>query len=261
MRMPYPMTVAGYCRVLALSTLFIAPGFSRADGLADLKAALARQQGQTPIKAMLEFKTWSRHGEGKDLDESNGLASIAVEDNARGMQVLYSRDVLARMETEARAKERDQKTRTPTLNALRELNSSELRGMTSAAYALSLALEKLAFKSERAETWNGKAARLLSFDASLDKQDEKDKKYVKKFEGTMEIWIAADGTPLASRSRTNISGRALVVISFEVINNEDHVFSLVGDRLVTLRKETYNSGSGAGEKGEGRIIKTLQLQP
>ncbi|HTD03382.1 hypothetical protein [Undibacterium sp.] len=241
--------------------LFIATGIAHADGLGDLKAALARQQGQTPIKGSLELKTWSRRGDGKDLDESNGLASITIEDNLRGMQVQYSRDVLARMETEERAREKDPKTKTPTLSALKELNTGELRGMTNAAYALSMALDKLNFKNERPEVWNGKSARVLSFDASLDRQSEKDKKYVKKFEGTAEIWIAADGTPLASRSHQNISGRAFVVISFEAVNHEEQVFSLVGDRLIVLRKEVYNSGSGAGEKGESRVTKTLQLQP
>lgn len=245
--------------LLAAGLFITAQGLAHADGLADLKAALGRLQGQAPIKATVEFKTWSKHGEGKDLDESSGLASIAIEDNSRGMQILYSRDVLSRMEAEERAKEKDQKAKTPTLTALRELNSSELRGMTNASNALSLSLEKLVFKGERAENWNGKPARVLSFEASLDKQADKDKKYVKKFEGTTEIWIAADGTPLASRSRLNMSGRALLVISFDMVNNEDHVFSQVGDRLVTLRKESYNSGSGAGEKGEGRITKTLQL--
>ncbi|MES2069404.1 MAG: hypothetical protein V4488_03585 [Pseudomonadota bacterium] len=252
--------MAGYRSVLAAGIFFVAAGLAHADGLADLKAALARQQGQTPIKASLEFKTWSRHGEGKELDENNGLGSITVEESARGMQVQYSREVLSRMEAEEQAKEKDAKAKTPTLSALRELNSAELRGMTRAAIALSLVLEKLNFKSERAEAWNGKPARVLSFDASLDKQNEKDKKYVKKFEGSMEIWIAADGTPLASRAHQNISGRALVVISFEAANHEEQVFSLVGERLITVRKETYNSGSGAGEKGESRVIKTLQLQ-
>ncbi|MFZ6645346.1 hypothetical protein ACO0LO_06505 [Undibacterium sp. TJN25] len=251
---------AGASRMLVTCAFLVLPGLVYADGLSDLKAALVRQQGQAPLKASIELKTWSRHGEGKDLDETNGLASIGIEDNARGMQVLYSRDVLNRMEAEEKAGEKDQKAKTPVLTALRELNSSELRGMTNAAGALLLSLEKLNFKSERAETWNGKPARLLNFDASLEKQRDKDKKYVKKLEGTTEIWIAADGTPLASRSRLAISGRALIVISFEMLNNEDHVYSLVGDRLIVLRKEMYNKGSGAGEKGETRIIKTLQLQ-
>ncbi|WP_230413618.1 hypothetical protein [Undibacterium umbellatum] len=38
---------------------------AQADGLADLKAALARLPGQTPLKAIVEAKTWSRQGEGK----------------------------------------------------------------------------------------------------------------------------------------------------------------------------------------------------
>jgi hypothetical protein len=38
------------------------------------------------------------------------------------------------------------------------------------------------------------------------------------------------------------------------------VYATVGDRLVALKKESKNSGSGMGEKGEGKVTKTLQLQ-
>ncbi|WP_394779487.1 hypothetical protein [Undibacterium sp.] len=256
----FTQSITGASRLLAIGALLALPGFAYADGLSDLKTALARYQAQTPLKASLELKTWSKHGEGKELDETNGLASVTVEENVRGSQVSYSRDVLNRMEAEAKAGAKDEKAKTPTITALKELSISELRGMSNAAGALLLSLEKLNFKSERAETWNGKPARVLTFEASLENQQARDKKYVRKLEGTTEIWIAADGTPLADRSRLNISGRALLVISFEMVNNEDHVYSLVGDRLVVLRKEIYTKGSGAGEKGEGRIIKTLQLQ-
>ena len=51
---------------LVLGGLFSAAcGTARADGLADLNAALARLQGQTPLKAQVESKTWRREGEGK----------------------------------------------------------------------------------------------------------------------------------------------------------------------------------------------------
>jgi hypothetical protein len=83
---------------------------------------------------------------------------------------------------------------------------------------------------------------------------------VKKFEGSLDIWIAADGTPLASRAIQNISGRAFVVVSFEQRNESESVYNQVGDRLLTVRKETKNSSSGMGEKGESKVVKTLLIQ-
>ncbi|MFZ6743373.1 hypothetical protein ACO0LC_09120 [Undibacterium sp. JH2W] len=233
----------------------------QADGLADLKAALARLPGQTPVKALVDAKTWSRQGEGKELEEQNGQASISLEDSPRGLQLLYSKDLLMRLETEERAKEKDPKAKTPTIAAIKEVNSSELRPMVSAVGNLSRALEKAIFKSEKTDaSYNSKPARLLSFEIPVEKLSEKERKYVKKFEGSLEIWISADGTPMASRFHQTISGRAFVVISFESKYEEELVYGLSGDRLVITKKESKNSGSGAGEKGEMRIVKTLQVQ-
>ncbi len=233
---------------------------AQADGLADLKGALARLQGHAPLKAMLEAKTWSRQGEGKELEENQGQASIVVEDGPGGLQVLYGKDMLARLETEEFAKEKDHKAKTPTLSALKEFNTGELRPMISAAGSLSRAMEKAVYKSEKTESYKGKPARLLNFDLPIDRLTEKERKYLKKFESSLDIWIAADGTPLASRTRQNLTGRAFVVINFESKNEDESTYSLVGDRLLTVRKESKKSGSGAGEKGESKTTKTLQLQ-
>lgn len=249
-----------FAKALVFLPIWVAVAPACADGLGDLKSALARLQGQSPLKAQVDAKTWNRQGDGKESDETQGSASVMVEEGARGLSVIYSKDMLTRLEAEERQKERDAKAKTPTLSALSEVNSSSLRPMLSAAGSLSRSLEKAVFKAEKPDTYNGKPARHLSFDLTLDKLSEKDRKYVKKFEGALDVWIADDGTPVASRSSQTLSGRAYVVVSFEFKNEEDLVYGVVGDRLVTLKKESRNSGSGMGEKGEGRAVKTLQVQ-
>lgn len=242
------------------SLLSIVATTAHADGLSELKAALGRLHGQVPIKAVVEVKTWSRSGDGKDLEESNGLANVSIEDSTRGLQVLYSKELLSKLEAEEHNKEKDSKAKTPTLSALNEVNSSALRPMISAASTLARSLEKAVFKSEKMDNYNGKPARLLNFELSIDKLSQKERKYMKKFDGSIDVWIAADGTPLASRSSQAVSGRAFVLISFEMKNEEEWVYALVGDRLIATRKESKNSGSGMGEKGEGKTVKTLQVQ-
>ncbi|OYT91359.1 MAG: hypothetical protein CFE43_13845 [Burkholderiales bacterium PBB3] len=232
---------------------------AHADGVSDLKSALARLQGQSPLKAQVDAKTWNRQGDSKETDETQGAASVTVEEGARGLSVLYSKDMLAKLEAEERNKERDAKAKTPTLSALSEVNSSSLRPMLSAASVLSRSVEKAVFKSEKPEAYNGRPARVLRFDMPIDKLTEKERKYMKNYEGVLDIWIAEDGTPLASRSSVAIAARAFLVVSFDAKNDEDWVYTVVGDRLVALRKETRTSGSGMGEKGEGKTIKTLQV--
>lgn len=253
--------VFGFGLAVSLAVALAAvSGAAHADGLSDLKTALGRLQGQTPLKAVVEAKTWNRQGEGKELEETHGAASVSVEESARGLHVLYSKEMLAKLEAEERLKEKDSKAKTPTLSALNEVNSSALRPMISAAGSLTRSMEKATYKSERPDNFNGKPARLISFELSIDKLSEKDRKYMKKFDGHLDIWIAADGTPLASRQTQAISGRAFVVISFEMKNEEEWIYSTLGDRLIALKKESKNSGSGMGEKGEGKVTKTLQIQ-
>ena len=253
------LQVCPWAKMALLVSVLALGAQAHADGVTDLKSALARLQGQSPLKAQVDAKTWNRQGDSKESDETQGAASVTVEEGVRGLSVLYSKDMLVKLEAEERNKERDAKAKTPTLSALSEVNSSSLRPMLSAASSLSRSLDKAIFRAEKPDTYNGKPVRHLSFDLTLDKISEKDRKYVKKFEGSLDVWVAEDGTPVASRSSQTVSGRAYVVVSFEFKNEEDHVYSVVGDRLVATKKETRTSGSGMGEKGEGRAVKTLQV--
>ncbi len=245
---------------LAVAVFVLFSTGARADGVADLKAALARLQGQTPLKAVLEISRRSRHGEGKEMDETISKATVTLEDGARGLQVLYGKDLLARVEAEENAKEKDAKAKTPTLSAMSDIGAGELRPLILAAGTLARRMEKAVFKGEEVQAYAGKPARLLSFDFPLESIPEKDRKYIKKYEGSLDIWIAADGTPLANHSKDKVSGRAYVVISFESKNDEQSVYSVVGQRLITVHKEAKSSGSGAGEKGESHVTKTLTPQ-
>jgi hypothetical protein len=233
---------------------------SPATGLADLKAALTRLQGQTPLKAVLEIHHKSRQGEGRDLEEENGKVSVTVKDGTRGLEVLYGKDLLQCAEAEENAREKDARAKTPTLAAIGDISIGELRPMMSAAGHLLRKMEKAVFRSEKVQDYNGKPVRLLSFEILVESIPEKDRKYIKKFEGSLDIWISADGTPLASQTKKNASGRAFVVVSFESKNEDRSVYDVTGERLITIRQERKSSSSGGGEKGESEIIKTLTVQ-
>ena len=247
--------------VSAVAGLFcLMAGVAQADGLADLKGALSRLQAQAPVKGVVELKAWRKTGDGKEAEESNGQASIVVEDSPRGLQVLYGKDVLSKVESEERARAKDPNLKAPTIYAMSELDTSALRPMVSAAAGLARQVEEATFKGEKADAYAGKPARVLSFEMPIEKLSERNRKYVKKFESVLDIWIAADGTPLASRHNLNVSGRAFVVVSFEQKSDDECVYSQVGDRLVTVRKTSKNSSSGAGEKQESKVTRTLQVQ-
>lgn len=233
----------------------------RADGLNELKEALTRYPATNAIKAQVDAKTWKRDRDGKNDEEKSGQATLYLEDNAQGLRVQYSKDALNRYSVEEKAREKNTKANTPTLSALAALNLGELRQLTNAAPSLMQQLERSTFKDERIDTYNGKQARLLSFDYGIGALSEKDRKYLKKYDGSLEVWIAADGTPLASRTHQTLSGRAYVVVSFDMKNDEELVYHPIGDRLTVARKESNSSGNGMGEHGESKTTRSLRMVP
>ncbi|MES2325364.1 MAG: hypothetical protein V4633_24180 [Pseudomonadota bacterium] len=247
-------------RAILILALLAAALPARADGLADLKAALVRGAVHTPCKAQLDTRTARKTGEGKDAEEEQGSASVMVDDGVRGMSLVYGKDILARIELEQRAKVKDPNSKTPTLMALAELGPDDVLLLVSSAQAMQRTLDKAAFKGERADTYQGKPVRVLSFEIPMSTLGARDLKYTKKFEAMLDVWVAPDGTPLASRMRQSRSGRAFVVVTFDAAFDDQRVYGLVGERLVTLRRELAVKASGAGEREDTRIVTTLSPQ-
>lgn len=240
---------------LAIAALFAFGPAAHADALSDLKAALLRLQGQTPIKGQVSVKSENRQNEGQD-DARNelGAAQVAFDDGPQGLRLTYPQPVLAKALQEDTAKDANPKASTPTATGLSGLAYQDVRQMTRAADGLLRTLNRATFKSERAEAWQGQAARVVSFDVPLRQPD----KYVKKFSNLLEVWVAADGTPLAARQTQTVSGRAMMVITFEMKSTEETHYSVVGERLVAVRRSSQSSGEGAGEKGKQN--RQLQLE-
>ena len=234
---------------------------AQADGLADLRAALGRLQGQAPLKASAQARDWRRNGEGKEAKETQGQVTIVLEDGPRGLQPLYSHELLARVDAESRAAITDKSAPKPLSQALGQLDFAELRALSSAAHVLQRAIDEARFTGETAEAWSGKPARKLQFEGRVDRLPESDRKYVRDYKLVLSVWIGADGTPLASLRHFDVSGRAFVVVTFEQHSDQQRSYAVVGDRLVTTSDEEKGSAKGAGETQEYRIERSLQVLP
>jgi hypothetical protein len=246
--------------MIALCSAALLCNLAHANGPSDLKAALGRLRGQTPMKASVEVTTWRRTGEGKSAEESAGHASVGVDDNPQGLKIEYDRDFLARLEAEAEAVARNPNAKSSATNAARELNFSDLLPMVSASPSLAHNVERAVFSGEKIDSYKGKPARLLSYTPPITTLKERERKYIKDFDTTLSIWIDADGTPLASRLRQLASGRAFVVVRFESSYEEQQVYEVHGDRLCITRLESKSTSSGAGEKDENSVVKTLRAR-
>jgi hypothetical protein len=257
-----PMTLNTPAVRLAIALLLGAHAAgARADGLSDLRAALARLQGQGTLKAVVQARDWRHTGEGRDARETQGQASIGLEDGPRGLQPLYSRELLARAQAEAQAAIKDKSAAKPLSQALSQLGFDQLLALSSAAPQLQREIEDAQFKGEAPDTWAGKPARKLSFEGSIDRVSENNRKYVRDFKLQLDVWIAADGTPLASRRHYDVSGRAFVVVTFEQHSDQQRSYAVAGDRLVATSDEEKGSSKGAGESQDYRIERSLQVLP
>jgi hypothetical protein len=247
-------------RTFLLSVAALLAGTSlsaRADGLGDLRAALQRASGQAPVKAAIDLRTWQRLGDGPDADQ--GQIALTVEDGANGLHLSYPRATVARIESEQRARARNPDAKTPTLAALRGFDTLDILPMVSTGSWLTRMIDRAVFRGERSDTHAGKPARLLTFEVPLSALNKRERKYAPRLDSVFEVWTAADGTPLASRTTQTLFGRAFVVIGFEARLEDESLFGMVGDRLLTLRKVTRNSTAGAGEKDERKTTQTLQV--
>lgn len=245
----------------AAAVLALAGAGARADGLADLRGALARLPATTPLKAAIDAHDWRRSGEGRDVEEHQAGIAVGLEDGPRGLQPSYPRELLARLEAEARSAVKDKKAATPVEQTLGQLGIGELRSLACAAPALAREMDDATFKSESADTLDGKPARRLVFESGVESLPQRAREYAKEFKSVLTIWIAADGTPLASNRRIDLSGSAFVVIKFEQHSSQDRSYAVAGDRLVALRDDEKGTIKGAGENQSYRTERHLQVQP
>ncbi|MCU0932806.1 MAG: hypothetical protein MUE43_13625 [Serpentinimonas sp.] len=228
----------------------------QANPLQELRDTLGRLAGHTPLKASVQLKSESRNSDGEDSEASAGLATVQLEDGTQGLRLSYPQAALSRAAQEDAARAANPKAPAPTATGLRGLGFSDVSELSRAAESLQRDLAKAVFVAERNEPWQGRPARALVFDLPPPKKD----KYVKKHESTLEVWLGADGVPLASRKRQRVEGSAFVVINFEVENTEEHVFAVIGERMVATQRISTHRASGAGQKGSGRVEYTLQPQ-
>ena len=227
----------------------------RADALDELREALGKLRGAMPLRATVTARINATVREDSDKARvESGSASLVMEDGPQGLRLVYSPDVLARSSAERAAQRRDGKAPTPTSTAMARLDVGELAGMAQAAPELLRWLEVARLRSERRDTWNGAPARVLSLDLAIDRES----KHVRSASSTVDVWIDAQGRPLASKAVSSVSGRVMMVITFEARSTDDRVYAVVGDRLVVTRWESSSSGSGMGQSGDSKAVVTLQ---
>lgn len=235
-----------YAALLAL--LFANSAF--ANGLDDLRGALAALQGQAALRGTFEARQQTVEVDGKDKTPEAASATAQVEEDASGLQVRWDRAVLKRANEQAWAAKGGKKGQ-----ALSTLigSTSALRLANALNYAPALlhALEGAQLKSERSDTWQGKPARLLEL-SLIEPAPDEDKVKMKVSTHTARIWLGADGAPLAATVTHTRKASVMVFLSFEQEAREEFVFSVVANRLVVLKRDEQGTAKGLGSTNQYR---------
>lgn len=240
---------------------------SYADSLSDLKAALERLNGDEPINASyrVAFLDVSDADDEEERKETKGDVSVRIIDDKNGLQIIYSQQVMALIESEAMQRTLDEDAQTPTLNAVRDIDARGLRNTLSANASLQRRIAKAEFLGETETEFEGKPARLLSFTLPLDAviSDKKTRGYVKKFDGKFTVLIDENGVPIEAKEEFSGRGRAFVVLSVSVASSAYSRYQVHGNRLVrTSSNSSSEFSTSFGDNKETRSsVLLLEEQP
>ncbi|TPH16513.1 hypothetical protein [Litorilituus lipolyticus] len=235
---------------------------SYADGLTDLNQALKQLNGNSPIKATLETSYSQKRGRKKEIKVTSGFAQVNLMDAPSGLQVTYSNETLIKLEHERNEKETNEEVNTPTLNAINDIEATELSSMLSAASNLKRSLIKAKFVNEENILFEGKKARILHFDLPLEAiiTNKEVRGYVNDFNGKYNITIDDDGVPL--QSELSFDGKGSIYLFFKLSINQSrkYYYRVVDDRLVNFRQEFERKQKSTWDKRDSSGYKVLRLE-
>lgn len=228
-----------------------------ADPIADVRAALARLPAHEPIRATYELQQ-SVNNQGKfDNDVFTGKTSVELEGGDSGLRLLFPAAVLAQIEQEQDAKNRNSNLKTPTVTAMREIDPVETANAIDFAPVLLRLLDGASLLSDAQSTWQGKPARAMVLRVK-DRLDDDDKGRVKISENRLTLWLGPDLVPLAAEHLVNAKF-SFLIFKGESKQRKSWHLAHIADRLVRLHYESQQSSSGMGQKGNETIVATLRV--
>ncbi len=223
----------------------------RADALSDLRAALQRSQSQDAVSLKVDYQFWTR-GLEKGATAQQGRVMTRMENGPQGLKLQWTPEVVAQARADQKAKAKG-----GVGEAMRAIDAAQAAHITEAAEEMLSDLEGATLKGERAETWKGQPARRLELDLQVH-LDKEELDHIKKATSTAVIWVAEDGSPLAMEYRQSLKG-SFFLISFEMSESSHCEYQRRGQRLLLIKEEKENRGSGMGKGQEGKTTLTVTL--
>lgn len=213
--------------------------------LDQVRTRLRALAGQTPLVMEAERQTWSRERQKGALPEQ-GWAKARIESGASGLRIVPGSESFS--------------AAGPGKDAPRPLGEREAEVLFKASEFLLKTLADAKLQSENPGVWNGQSARYLRFTLPLDQEgqgrvDPDTQKHLQEAWRVLDLWIAPDGTPIASCDTFRIRGRVFVM-SFEAGAKIQREYLRFGDRLLVVREDLEAHGSAMGKGSNSRTVLT-----
>lgn len=221
-----------------------------ASGMDNLSNTLMSFSSQQPIQAKLTIES---HREREGRENNDGLIQLHLSENQQGFNVHYPKEILALLEAEAvnqNATKSNEYINSPTTFAMKNLKQIQLRNMVSVSTSLQRFIQQLNFDNESTVTYQGEEATLLTFTMNLETivTEKKDRKNVKKFKGSYQLWTTPSGIPLEAQMTYNGSGSYLFVFKTKREHSITEKFKVINNRLIVSEySSVFNSNSTFGK--------------
>ena len=236
-----------------LAGALAAAGPAQAGGLEKLRDALLGLADDSAIKARLDRNT---SDDVKGDDVRTGATTVLASIDSDGLHVVFPDAQLRQAEKEHAEPDPDKPQ--PVSRGLRSIDPVDVRALLGYSKRLLADLNGATLLGEAAGSHDGVPATVLELQMPV-KLDKGDRKHIKHASSVMKIWCGADGLPLALEEHSEYKGRIFLIIGFEVHESHKIQFAHSGTRLVVLRAENNEGGSGLGESGEHTDVTTVRL--
>lgn len=225
-------------RALPVALLALCGSLLRADGLADLKAALKGLPQPTTVKVRIEEDSQERE-EGKDRAERR---TVVVEDGPDGPRILEdSRPAPARATQAGRTADGKKGGGTGPVK-----RGGDFKDALRPAEGLLEQLEKARLLEEKADTRDGRPARRLRLALDLD-LDAEARGHLKQADHEATVWIGQDGLPVAMTHRIEVKARVLLFARVWTKIDIQRRFQWYHNRLLLLDEQADVQGSALGK--------------
>jgi hypothetical protein len=239
--------------VLTLGALAIS-----ADTLSTVRTAMKGLTGKQPVHGQLTIEQRVK-SEGRFSNENTARVVTAdVRHDAGGVSILIPQPLVDKATQQAWSPTVGENTAQDAIGTVRALTVVEALNFREPLLAL---LKDAAVTQEKRLPFRGAPARqlLLKLKTQRRKESGSIQLGTVKSDDTMTLWVGDDNLPLAAERVTKTTA-GFMLLHGTYSGRASYTFGHAGDRLVLLRLETSDGGSGMGQNIQKTSVQTLLLQ-